>query len=113
MVLLFGKTRQGKFFNHPQMLDSAVWRRFDVQLDLPQPGMTELEMYLKALGDKYKVPQLDTLLYADRLQGKSFSETETTVLDIVRKSILHPEYDMTHILEQQTQYSHDSAKNAA
>lgn len=99
--------------NHPQMLDSAVWRRFDVHLVLPQPSITELEIYLKKLGDTYKVPQLHTLLHADRLQGKSFSETRTTVLDVVRKCILHPEYDMTHILEQLTQYSHDTAKNAA
>lgn len=98
--------------NHPQMLDSAVWRRFDVKLELPQPGITELEMYLKALGDKYKVPQLHISLDVESLQGKSFSEAKTLALDIVRKCILHPEYDVMQILEQQTQY-HDTAITAA
>ena len=33
--------------NHPELLDRAVWRRFQIRLELPMPDVKQIEQYLQ------------------------------------------------------------------
>nr|WP_088693113.1 MULTISPECIES: ATP-binding protein [unclassified Rhizobium]OWW00937.1 ATPase [Rhizobium sp. R72]OWW01316.1 ATPase [Rhizobium sp. R711] len=74
--------------NHPELLDRAVWRRFEVRLELPRPGAGELrEWYLrteKALGDLGVTAES----FVKMFQGETFSEIEAVTLDARRKVVL-------------------------
>src|ERR1700733_10852105 len=40
--------------NHPELLDRAVWRRFQLRLELPRPSSTEIEAYFKVVEARLK-----------------------------------------------------------
>lgn len=75
--------------NHSELLDRAVWRRFQLRLDLPTPGEEEriawLQMFEKRTGLKlgYKHDQL-----AKHLEGLSFGELEQFAHDVQRRYVL-------------------------
>lgn len=74
--------------NHPELLDRAVWRRFELRIELPKPGLAELrEWYMrtdKALGGLGISAQEFSKMFA----GETFSEIEAVVLDAKRKMVL-------------------------
>lgn len=74
--------------NHPELLDRAVWRRFELRIELPKPGATELrEWYMRterSLGGLGISAQEFTKMFS----GETFSEIEAVVLDAKRKIIL-------------------------
>jgi SpoVK/Ycf46/Vps4 family AAA+-type ATPase len=74
--------------NHPELLDRAVWRRFELRLELPKPGAAELkdwylrtERLLGSLG--FTVSQ-----FIELFEGETFSEIEAITLDARRKVVL-------------------------
>lgn len=74
--------------NHPELLDRAVWRRFEMRLTLPAPGATELKEWLartkKNFGDIGFTPEEFVELFG----GETFSEIEAITLDARRKVVL-------------------------
>lgn len=75
--------------NHPELLDRAVWRRFQLRLELPMPGRAQIEKWFKHFEAHTKQPLgLSTRQLADKLNGLSFSEVEEFGLDVVRKIVL-------------------------
>ncbi|MGH9890892.1 MAG: AAA family ATPase [bacterium] len=76
--------------NHPELLDRAVWRRFQLRLDLPVPssslGQEWFRRFEERLGTKLGYSP-GTL--AKRLKGVSFSELEQFSLDVQRQYVLH------------------------
>jgi AAA+ superfamily predicted ATPase len=75
--------------NHPELLDRAVWRRFQVRLELKKPTIFEIEIWLK----KFEARLNNRLSYsynylAKKLTGLSFSEIEQFGLSIQRNYIL-------------------------
>jgi len=75
--------------NHPELLDRAVWRRFDLQLELPPPGPTEVARWFdqfEALLGRPLGPLRKEL--ATLMTGRSFSELESFALDVARRRVL-------------------------
>ncbi|KAA2295668.1 AAA family ATPase, partial [Clostridioides difficile] len=75
--------------NHPELLDRAVWRRFQLRLDLPKPQKHQIEKWFKSFQSKFDQP----LGYApktlsEKTFGLSFAEIEQFGLDIQRRYIL-------------------------
>lgn len=74
--------------NHPELLDRAVWRRFELKIELPMPGRGEIarmyDRFASSLGDV----GLSPTEYAARMHGKSFSEIEQFNLDVKRRLVL-------------------------
>lgn len=65
--------------NHPQLLDSAVWRRFEIQLEIPVPDLPlRLEM-ARAFMVPADVPELHIKLLAWFTDGATGAELETLV----------------------------------
>jgi SpoVK/Ycf46/Vps4 family AAA+-type ATPase len=75
--------------NHPELLDRAVWRRFQLRLHLPNPGPAELEEWF----NRFFV-RLDGTLgispkaLAEKLKGISFAEAEEFGTDLLRRKVL-------------------------
>jgi SpoVK/Ycf46/Vps4 family AAA+-type ATPase len=72
--------------NHPDLLDPAVWRRFDHVVDFPLPDADGIRASLEQLlGDDAEDQNLMTAL-SITLAGSSFSDVERLVLTAKRKS---------------------------
>lgn len=75
--------------NHAELLDRAVWRRFQLRLMLPGPTLTQQTMWFERFQKKLGTPlgvNLKTL--ATRLKVRSFSELEQFCQDVHRRYIL-------------------------
>lgn len=76
--------------NHPELLDKAVWRRFDRVVDFPDPSRSELLSFISRLlldrGVDIDSPWLSLL--AVRAEGLSYSEVERMIDNLMRVSIV-------------------------
>jgi len=75
--------------NHPELLDRAVWRRFQVRMELRPPAGSQVEEFISLLANKMKLnlePQRPTLLRT--LKGANFSEIEDFICDVARSYVL-------------------------
>ena len=86
--------------NHPELLDRAAWRRFQIRLELPAPNLGLAEEWIRRfecrLGTKLGVAPA-TL--ARRLADLSFSELEQFALDVQREHILRlPDSEVARIV---------------
>jgi chromosomal replication initiation ATPase DnaA len=102
--------------NHSELLDRAVWRRFQLRLDLPPPGKQQRIAWLQRFEQRSGLPfaySHDHL--ARRLAGLSFAELEQFANDIQRRYILTmPNADMRHIVaDRLKQWSQRAAPGAS
>ena len=75
--------------NHPELLDRAVWRRFDLRLAINPPGRQQLVEWFRRLKLSLKATsQIDVQALAEHLAGQSFSEVEKLSLDVRRKLVI-------------------------
>lgn len=80
--------------NHPELLDRAVWRRFQVRLELPLPTRAQLALFVASVSERSKVNfGLAPETVAKRLLGLSFSEMEEFCLCVVRRAVLDQKMD--------------------
>jgi SpoVK/Ycf46/Vps4 family AAA+-type ATPase len=75
--------------NHPELLDRAAWRRFQLRLKLPMPTVKTLAAYIeefaKVFGEDLGI---STTTIAKRIGTISFAEAEQFCLDLRRRRIL-------------------------
>ena len=86
--------------NHPELLDRAVWRRFQIRLDLPPPTQALAEEWFRRFEKRngLKLGRAPTTL-AKQLRSLSFSELEQFGLDVQRQHVLGlPDCDMKPIV---------------
>lgn len=77
--------------NHPELLDRAVHRRFELRLELPLPGRAARTAWFERLLTDLDEPagvSADTL--ARRTAGASFSQLQDLADDVRRRRILTP-----------------------
>jgi AAA+ superfamily predicted ATPase len=75
--------------NHPELLDRAVWRRFEIQIDLPPPSRAEAVRWLTRMQKEIGLPfGLSAQRIAQLLAPKSFSDLEAFSLDLKRRIVL-------------------------
>ena len=80
--------------NHPELLDRAVWRRFQIRLDLEAPDKKQIkgfiELFIKKTGIKlnYSIENL-----SEKLSNYSFSEVEEFCTDVLRQAVLTHQQD--------------------
>lgn len=75
--------------NHGDLLDPAVWRRFDVIINFPLPGPAELEEALMQYCGDENTEVIDFLVQV--LAGYSFADAERFVMTAKRKAVLSGE----------------------
>jgi len=75
--------------NHPELIDPAIWRRFDLNInfDLPEPHSIK-EALKRFLGPDYAMfsSWIDVLIFA--FEGQSFSDIERTIQRFRRALVL-------------------------
>ena len=69
--------------NHPALLDSAVWRRFDEVIELPPPGDDARAEILRIKLRSVRT-DVDLVASARRMDGFSAAEVEAVALDAIR-----------------------------
>lgn len=85
--------------NHAELLDRAVWRRFQIQFSLPRPSGSQATEWFERFAKRNKIE----LAYAphtlaDKLKGCNYSELEDFGETILRKYILSlPEANLKNI----------------
>lgn len=87
--------------NHPELLDRAVWRRFQIRLNLPAPTLDQAAAWLAALQDRLPAPMgVTPRSLATQLKPTSFSELEDFALDLQRRYVLAlPEIDLRKVVK--------------
>jgi SpoVK/Ycf46/Vps4 family AAA+-type ATPase len=93
-VMVIGAT------NHAELLDRAVWRRFQVRVTLPAPTRARLIEWFKKFERRINIPlgyAPGTL--AKRLHGSNFAEVEEFGLTVFRQYVLEqPNASIKNIL---------------
>jgi AAA+ superfamily predicted ATPase len=75
--------------NHPELLDRAVWRRFQLRLELPRPARPQVEEFLRRAEARTGLSfEVSLKNLADKLSGASFAELEDFVADVFRRYVL-------------------------
>jgi len=75
--------------NHPELLDKAVWRRFQLRIELPRPSREQLAIYIASIAQRCNINfgyEPETL--AKHLSGLNFAEVEEFCLGVVRRAVL-------------------------
>jgi SpoVK/Ycf46/Vps4 family AAA+-type ATPase len=88
--------------NHPELLDRAVWRRFQIRLELPLPKQGQIEEWFKRFEKRTgHTFGLSPRSLAQSLNGLSFAEVEDFGTDVLRRIVLNqPNEDAKKIAEQ-------------
>ncbi|MEZ9144897.1 AAA family ATPase [Vibrio sp. 10N.286.52.C3] len=76
--------------NHSELLDRAVWRRFQLRLEVPQPTRVQIELWFQAFEKRHDISlgyAYETL--SKKLYGSNFSEIEEFGRVILRKYVLN------------------------
>ncbi len=75
--------------NHPQMLDEAVWRRFQIRLELPQPSLEDVQDYFRqAIASLGRMPAASFKALTEALGAASYSDAEELALSVRRHVVL-------------------------
>lgn len=80
--------------NHPELLDRAVWRRFQVKVQLSLPTKEQRILFIRNFETRTRFSFKTTYnTLADKLAGISFSEIEEFCVDVLRRCILSHKQD--------------------
>lgn len=75
--------------NHEALLDQAVWRRFQIKLELERPSRRNLELWFSTFEKKTGFRfGLEPTTIAKKLLGRSYAEAEEFALSVYRQYIL-------------------------
>lgn len=74
--------------NHPELLDRAVWRRFELRIELPRPGATEIRDWFNRTEKSFGKLGVSSQEFVAMFSGETFSEIEAVTIDARRKVVL-------------------------
>lgn len=88
--------------NHPELLDRAVWRRFQVRLELNLPDTKMITRFIEKFESRLETKfGYAPKTLASKLKGLSFAEVEEFCLDVRRKYVLRlPESKMKEVVQE-------------
>ncbi|MCH8305941.1 MAG: ATP-binding protein [Candidatus Marinimicrobia bacterium] len=88
--------------NHPELLDTAVWRRFQLKLGLPNPSLAQIQEWFVRFEQRLEVSlSYSPNTLAKRLKRLNFSDLEQFSLDVQRQYILSlPEVNMRQLIKE-------------
>ena len=80
--------------NHQELLDDAIWRRFQTIIEVPKPGETEIEKMLQRIFDIIDMREVTVkqrAILIKQLIGLSYSEIQTLSQNVVKQKIIKNE----------------------
>jgi SpoVK/Ycf46/Vps4 family AAA+-type ATPase len=93
-VIVIGAT------NHPELLDRAVWRRFQIKMTLPLPTRINIVLWLDKFQHKHKIRfEYASETIAKKMMGINYAELEEFGLSVLRQYVLSlPDSNMKAIV---------------
>ena len=93
-VIVIGAT------NHPELLDRAVWRRFQIKMTLPTPTRVNIVAWLDKFQHKHNVRfEYASETIAKKMMGTNYAELEEFGLSVLRQYVLTlPDSNMKEIV---------------
>lgn len=88
--------------NHGELLDPAIWRRFDMVIDFPMPGEEVLEHHIRELLatlEEKKTAETLTKLFVIAWKGRSFSDISRGVQQVRRNALVFQQPIMDAAIE--------------
>lgn len=73
--------------NHSNLLDSALWRRFQIRVRTEMPTEVEVKDYISEIQKTFKVHFGDAIIKF--LVGKSYADMEEFCLSVLRQAVVH------------------------
>lgn len=98
--------------NHPDLLDPAVWRRFERVIEFPFPEAADIAKAITVIlqDDANAISQVTLDMLAILFEGKSFADVRKAILSARRESLVKPrpiEQVLTELIPTiLTSYSH-------
>lgn len=87
--------------NHPELLDRAAWRRFQIRIRLPMPSKNQIARFVDDFAAKRQINfGLAASTIATGLDGHCFAEVEEFCVDVLRQSVLQGQVDNLRTLTQ-------------
>ncbi len=87
--------------NHPELLDRAVWRRFQIKVELPFPSHKQLCKLIDSIAERCSINfGCSTKLIAQSLENSSYAEAEQFCLNVARRAVLNHEVDNARAITQ-------------
>ena len=75
--------------NHSELLDRAVWRRFQLRMELPKPTRRQMANYVSMFLGRFDEPAgMSAESLAKRLGSVAYSEAEEFCLNLIRRHVL-------------------------
>lgn len=99
--------------NHPELLDPAAWRRFEMQVDFPLPDQEAVEQAVRAFLGTADFPEEWLHTLAILMLGRSFSDIERELKGVRRQAIVHgvkPEQLFPQVIRAQINKQSKAAK---
>ncbi|MGA7832433.1 MAG: ATP-binding protein [Terracidiphilus sp.] len=88
--------------NHPDLLDRAVWRRFQIRTNLPLPSRKQISQWFDLLSIRF--PQFHVGMAKrsfSQLEGASYSELKDLAQDVLRRCVLDGDNDPDRVFQEQ------------
>ena len=80
--------------NHPELLDRAVWRRFQLRIELPTPTTEQLAHFISSIEERCRISfGMPAEVIAGLLPGTNYAEAEEFCLGVVRRAVLDRKTD--------------------
>lgn len=77
--------------NHANMLDSAVWRRFQTIIELPTPGSDEIRRFIlqfPKVASEEGITEAQWKAIVNAMVGMSYSDIKDVVQNVLKKAVL-------------------------
>lgn len=74
--------------NHPELLDPAIWRRFDRIVEFPKPSEGEQEKYISNIVQFKDIDTRYLPILSKLFEGLSFSDIEKRLNSILREMVI-------------------------
>lgn len=86
--------------NHPELLDRAVWRRFQMRMTLPEPKRAGIGAFLERFQREHKIGfVVSTETIARKIAGCNYAEVEEFCMQVLRSYVMGlPDGDMEQIV---------------
>lgn len=89
--------------NHEQLLDPAIWRRFDVQIEIPKPSSQVIPMLIKKFIAPLEYNEAEVVFLGWCLQGATGADVQKMANWLKRMSII-PEYKSQNLIRLMQRY---------
>lgn len=83
--------------NHAQMLDTAVWRRFQTIIEMPEPGLDEIRRFVDQfpkVADESGISETQWKAIINSMVGLSYSDIKDIIQNMLKKIVLQDKKEM-------------------